>query len=600
MSKILRDELINKRNQMILSVSGWRAVFATDETSENEDLSEVDSILVVGIAKVFYDYIIKQESGKVYLGRDSRPTGENILSIIASVWEFLGLPYKNLGCIAIPQLIAHHGSTPTGGFLYCSASHNPVGFNGVKMGFDADGVAESSIAKILIDNFVRLTDEFDSLFALYQQVKMNIAQVKISLKTSGLEENAESRKSYLKLVETVYYRESDKKDLVQTLIKNCNERDPYTVISEFNGSARILSLDTDVLNSLGYKSLRFNDKVGKFAHDILPEGENLLFSKELLEKLPLAQKKKSIAYVPDCDGDRGNIVYYSSEKNEAVILSAQKVFALSVLSEILFHLWLGCQDKLAVAVNGATSMLVDDLMSPLGVIVERAEVGEANIIQKAEELRSRGYRVPILGEGSNGGSINYPSLVRDPIHTVLGILKLLSIKDSKDKLGLVSLWFSQQHKNLPSQDDIDLDMILAAFPAYNTIELFRPICQVRNITSSHKNIKNNFERLFLDLWSQSLARELAKHGVHSYKVYQTEGISERIGMGESQRNGKMTGGYKISFYDVDESSLGYFWMRGSGTEPMWRVLFEWRGQEKEWHLKLLETLRDLLVKADRA
>ncbi|UZV92702.1 phosphoglucomutase, partial [Treponema pallidum] len=45
---------------------------------------------------------------------------------------------------------------------------------------------------------------------------------------------------------------------------------------------------------------------------------------------------RSIAFgfVPDCDGDRGNIVYYDQTLNRAVIPHEQAVFALSVVSEI--------------------------------------------------------------------------------------------------------------------------------------------------------------------------------------------------------------------------------------------------------------------------
>ena len=46
-----------------------------------------------------------------------------------------------------------------------------------------------------------------------------------------------------------------------------------------------------------------------------------------------------LGYMPDCDGDRGNIVYWDKNQKKSVILKAQEVFSLSVLSELLFSIY---------------------------------------------------------------------------------------------------------------------------------------------------------------------------------------------------------------------------------------------------------------------
>ncbi len=59
----------------------------------------------------------------------------------------------------------------------------------------------------------------------------------------------------------------------------------------------------------------------------------------------------------------------------------------------------------------------------------RAETGEANVVNLAEMLRSEGWVVSILGEGSNGGNITHPSKVRDPLSTLGAMIRLLRLPD---------------------------------------------------------------------------------------------------------------------------------------------------------------------------
>jgi phosphoglucomutase len=51
-------------------------------------------------------------------------------------------------------------------------------------------------------------------------------------------------------------------------------------------------------------------------------------------------------------------------------------------------------------------------------------------------LREKGYIVRILGEGSAGGNITHPSAVRDPLNTVMALVKLLSVRTKAEKKGL--------------------------------------------------------------------------------------------------------------------------------------------------------------------
>ena len=90
---------------------------------------------------------------------------------------------------------------------------------------------------------------------------------------------------------------------------------PLSVVADFNGSARAASIDRSFLASCGIALSSINDAPGAIAHRIVPEGASLDYcAREMLRlrtegKTP-QERNAVIGYVPDCDGDRGNIVYW--------------------------------------------------------------------------------------------------------------------------------------------------------------------------------------------------------------------------------------------------------------------------------------------------
>ena len=190
---------------------------------------------------------------------------------------------------------------------------------------------------------------------------------------------------------------------------------------DFNGSARTLSIDREFFSSLGLGFHGINDKPREIVHRIVPEGESLEPCMRFLESLRERDPSVVLGYVPDCDGDRGNLVFWDGKR--ARPLEGQEVFALACVSE-LAHLVLTGElrydeqgkalNRAAVAANGPTSLRVDRIAAAFGVRVFRAEVGEANVVGLARKLREAGYLVRILGEGAAGGVITHPAAVRSP------------------------------------------------------------------------------------------------------------------------------------------------------------------------------------------
>ena len=75
-------------------------------------------------------------------------------------------------------------------------------------------------------------------------------------------------------------------------------------------------------------------------------------------------------------------------------------------------------------------------------------------------------------------------------------------------------------------------------------------------------------------------------------------MEEKEGIGPAYRSGKETGGLKILFQDESGKDTAYIWMRGSKTEPVFRILADVEGESPKFEAWLLDWQRKLIQKAD--
>ncbi|MCK5674934.1 MAG: hypothetical protein KAH95_16255, partial [Spirochaetales bacterium] len=344
-----------------------------------------------------------------------------------------GIEVRSLFIIAAPEIMAYSAvDSNIDGFAYISASHNPIGHNGLKFGADG-GVFGGEESKELISAFKELLADKNIITKVDSALNKLDKSRYISVIDSIPTWKNIAYTEYLNFSKAVIAdsEELSSIDAMQTKLKTAAEKRKIGVISELNGSARTLSIDKNILESYGISVVSINDKPREIVHRIVPEGFSLNTCKEELEKCYKGDNRYILGYVPDNDGDRGNLVYMDEKTGKAEILEAQEVFALAVLSELAFMTLNKTIDSkpLAIAVNGPTSMRIDTIAKAFNVKIYRAEVGEANVVNLAKSLRDKGYLVRILGEGSNGGNITYPAAVRDPINTVFSVVKLLLFND---------------------------------------------------------------------------------------------------------------------------------------------------------------------------
>ncbi len=611
-----REEKEKFLENTIFSVSGWRRVFALDgdEESSNPEITVLDKILVGGAARIFAEFLRETKrisNPLVLLAIDSRHTGPVIALVMARAFLAYGVDVRYVFISGAPEAMScTKVSDELDGFMYVTASHNPIGHNGLKCGLSDGAVLGKEDAQPLIDKFKKAIFDDQWISEMVKKID-DVPSAKVEEVLQGVRKyKTDAMSKYWGFTDQVITGIDDFK-LRRKMLENIKikiKKIGIGVLAEFNGSARGVSIDVDYLKNIGIDVTALNEKPREFVHRIVPEGESLDLAREELKKLSDIDNKYRFAYVPDCDGDRGNIVTLDS-KGEPCILEAQEVFALSVVSELAYLVYGGKltyddqgkpRQKVAVVVNGPTSGRIEKIAQAFGVEVFRAEVGEANVVSLASKKCEEGYIVRILGEGSNGGNITLPSTVRDPINTIFAFIKMLVLRSESGRKGLFEIWCEKLGRQDLYCQDVELYHVVDSLPSFTTTSAFEEKAKVSITTTDHAKLKANYEKIFLAEWDQKKDLLSDKFGISSYSIINYEGIFSKQGIGSSFRSGLERGGFKVLFSDENGIEKSFIWMRGSGTEPVFRVLADVEGNDVEAEKFLLDWHIDIVKQADKS
>lgn len=588
----------------IRSASGWRTVFATDEHSTAEQ-STAGVLEIVLLAAWQFGTAVRAQTANptVVVGRDTRPTGRLAADFAIRGLIVAGCRVQDVGVAASPEVMAYAKQEPdVHGFFYLTASHNPIGHNGLKFGFADGAVIGGEDAKRIIADFdvtvansMRVQDILAQAFD--PAVSATLGAVTQSTTRNALKDAALEiyRRFALEIaaqppIAAGFNRTAEIAALVEQLKSALGQR-PLGVVGELNGSARCVSIDRGVFVELGVRARFLNDRPGDFAHGVLPEGPNLSQAAQALRQAHAADPAFEIAYVPDNDGDRGNVVLINAE-GEPYVPTAQEVFGAVLVAELAWLRHRGLLEaggtRVAVVVNGPTSLRVDRICAVFGVELYRTEVGEANVVARAAQLRRQGYLVRVCGEGSNGGNITFPGTVRDPMSTILSLLKLRAYE-------LHRYWPALQQAATPRIYDVVRS--LPAFTSTATGEA-RAVMQVPRV--GHGALKAAYEALLPGAIETARAILRPVFEPTEWWVENYEGVNATRGTGPHTRSGAQTGGFKVLFADSGAVARAFVWMRGSGTEPVFRVMADVEGEQPEVESRLLEWHRNLIESASAA
>jgi phosphomannomutase len=135
---------------LIKSISGIRGTIG-GITGEN--LTPLD---IVKFAAAFGMWL-KKKSGttKIIIGRDARPSGEMVSSLVTSTLQGLGINVIDLGLSTTPTVEIAVPLEKASGGIIITASHNPAAFNGFKIKAHFGGSATPEITAEVEKNLGR-------------------------------------------------------------------------------------------------------------------------------------------------------------------------------------------------------------------------------------------------------------------------------------------------------------------------------------------------------------------------------------------------------------------------------------------------------------
>lgn len=455
---------------LISSISGIRGTIGG---GVKDNLTPID---IVNFAAAFGTWLtLKSQTRRIVIGRDARPSGPMVQSLVMNTLIGLGFEVINLGLsttptveIAVPELNAAGG-------IILTASHNPVEWNALKL--------------------LNYRGEFVT-------------------KKDGLE--------ILEILNNEYYRFSDvrelgkiveRNDMVDTHIQKILQLD---LVDKYAIGKANLKVVVDGVNSSGgvyvpqlLKALGVKNIVelnctpnGWFAHKPEPLKENLT---EICNYIKSQGANVGICVDPDVDR-----LVMIDEKGE---MFGEEYTLVAVADYVLQH------NKSAVVSNLSSSRALKDMANQHGCRHYASAVGEVNVIEIMKRTDA------IIGGEGNGGVI-YPELHygRDAL---IGIALFLSqlVKCGKTCSELRASYpsYFMTKKKLQLIEGINLEGLLSSFK-----ELYKShkINDVDGIKVDFENSwvhlrKSNTEpiiRVYSEAKTQEEANQLADKVIQELKA----------------------------------------------------------------------------------
>ena len=378
---------------IIRSISGVRGITKTSLTSD----------LIKLYAHAFHDQI---PQGLIYLGRDSRPSGEHILEIFSNELIDLGRDVVNCEVVPTPTVQFMVERSEAVGGVIITASHNPEEWNGMKF--------------VREDGTFFFPEECERLF---KKTDTNFVHEKPNKKGMYFPDQNSILKHVVHIIE-----------LSCINLKRIKNQKYKVVIDSVNGAgSKALPL---LLEYLGCEVISIHcDGSGQFNRGTEPLPENLGdLGKKVLDN------NADIGFAVDPDADRLAIVNNFGQPlgEEYTLVLAAEGFLKEVGKG---------QD---IVTNLSTTIALEKMAEKNDSKVQRTAVGEINVVKRMIEIGSN-----IGGEGNGGVILKEAHLGRDSLVGIAMVLNRLSQDADKS--------ISEIHNTLPQfnivKDKVQLDQI---------------------------------------------------------------------------------------------------------------------------------------------
>ena len=409
---------------IIRSISGVRGLIDSHLTTK----------VIECYARAFHSHL---KPGLIFIGRDSRPSGEDLLDSFANELVRLGRDVIICGIVPTPTVQFMVERSEAVGGIIITASHNPIEWNGIKF--------------VRSDGTFFHPNDCDHLFELFDKDKaLN------DVKSPGMV--FPDQNSILKhAINTI--------ELSCIDFKAIKKRQFKVVIDAVNGAgSAALPL---LLEYLGCEVIKlYCEGNGEFERGTEPLPENLID----LGKLVL-DNNADVGFAVDPDADRLAVVDETGKPigEEYTLVVAAEGYINNRKKEEIF------------VTNLSSSMALDKLAEKHSCSVERSAVGEINVVQKMLALNSE-----LGGEGNGGVILKESHLGRDSLVGVAMVLNRMSQEETK---------ISKIHSSLP-QFHIMKDKIILDGVDKNIVEK-----KVKSIFSDAEiNSNDGLKLIWNDCW----------------------------------------------------------------------------------------------------
>ena len=343
--------------------------------------------------------------GAIILGRDSRPSGEEISMKIVDELVRLGRNVIDCGIVPTPTVQFMVGETDSAGGIIVTASHNPIEWNGLKF--------------VREDGVFFFPKECEELYSLVEKPTKNNL-----IPQAGMywQEKNSIQKHIIHIAE-----------LSCIDLNKIRQRKFKVVIDAVNGAGAVAL--PAMLEALGCEVIQMNcTPSGEFTRGTEPLPENL---HDLCQTVK--DNKVDAGFATDPDADRLAIVSEAGVplgEEYTLVLAAEGYMKLKGTPETF-------------VVNQSTSMALEKTAEKYGYKVVRASVGEINVVKKMLELKSN-----FGGEGNGGIILKEAHLGRDSLVAVTLVLNRMA-QDAKP----LSKIFSDLPQYKIIKDKVNLETI---------------------------------------------------------------------------------------------------------------------------------------------
>jgi phosphoglucomutase len=178
----------------------------------------------------------------------------------------------------------------------------------------------------------------------------------------------------------------------------------------------------------------------------------------------------------------------------------------------------------------------------------------------------------------------------------MALVKILTLRSGQGRRGLYELWCGLSDQTEIYREDFTLQDIIASLPAFTTTGIYTPEARLTVQSGDHAKLKKCYQEIFLAEWESRKEHLGERYGITGWEAAAFTGDCEKRGLTSFEDAGR--GGLTIHFLHESGRIAGAVWMRGSATEPVFRVMADAEGSDPRFEHELIEWQRHLVSLAD--